>query len=386
MSVFVCKSISDLQKLKEIITNDFNDKEITTIKLNFNDIYFDELKLLNKILNNNISLSKLIVYNDDDYSKTEEIIKWLSEFLKFNTSLNILDLRYVNITSDGDEDDLIMLLCNSLKNNTSIVSLNLYNTELHNIGFHYLSETLKFNTTITELNLSENRHTYHDYRERDGYFGEETDDLSDFSYIDFCYGIRELSNVLKTNSSITKLDLSGNYIYKNDVKFLWDALTVNTILTSLNLDNIKINLSFNPDYDLVTYCQCYSKNYYNYNISEDELNLYLDNIKINNNLSLGDVLKTNSTLTEISLSWNYLNNDDIKDICEGLRANTSLNSLSLSNNEIDDKGINYINEVLKVNKTLNILNLKGNYIFDTAKQSLVDTLKNNTSLTELDLD
>lgn len=341
--------------------NFINERELTKLDLDIANINQESLRSFNENLKINTTLLSLKIYCSDDYffdgDIFKKVIEYLSEFLKVNNILTVLDLSYNDITFNRTfnrtYDNPFILLCDALKVNTNLTVLNLNRTELQNRGLIYLSEALQNNKSLTELYLKGNRQTEKDYREQEGYYNEDYGD--DYDNIGFCYGIRSLSNVLKNNVSLTKIDLGNNYIYKNDVNYLWKALLSNTTLTSLNLDNNKIGEEIEED-DLIE------------------------------NITLGDVLKVNSILTEISLSWNYLNNDDIKDICEGLRANTSLNSLSLSNNEIDDEGINYINEVLKVNKTLNTLNLKRNHISNITKQSLFDTLKNNTSLIELDLD
>lgn len=336
--------------------NFINEQKLTKLNLDINYIEQETLKSFNDNLQINTSLNSLKLYCSDedyyDYYIFYKVLEYLCNFLKNNKSLNILDLSNINIT-DNKNNDIIPLLCDALKVNTSLTILNLNKTGLQNNGFMYLCDALQNNKSLIELYLRNNRRTQNDYAEDEGYYDEEYEDP--YIEIGLCYGIRSLSNILKKNSSITKLDLGGNYIYKNDIKFLWKSLLTNTTLTFLDLYNNKIGKE----------------------LDEDNL------IK---NITLGDVLKTNSSLTELYLGSNKLNNNDIKDIFEGLKVNTSLISLDLYNNEFDDEGVNYIIDTLKINTTLTFLNLEENKISDTAKQSLLDTLKCNTTLTKLRID
>ena len=75
------------------------------------------------------------------------------------------------------------------------------------------------------------------------------------------YEIKDFSEKLKTNSSLTSLNLESNKFKDEEIYYLSEALKVNTYVTSLNL-------SFN-------------------NIDDDEMK------------TLTDALKVNSSLTEI---------------------------------------------------------------------------------------
>merc|ERR1719473_1412154 len=84
---------------------------------------------------------------------------------------------------------------------------------------------------------------------------------------------------------------------------------------------------------------------------------------------LGDVLKTNNTLTKLDL---YNNNiTDVQSIGEGLKTNNTLTYLSLSYNNItDDSGIQSIIDGLKTNNTLKDLYLNNNQLSHNMKSQL----------------
>merc|ERR1712054_736862 len=70
-------------------------------------------------------------------------------------------------------------------------------------------------------------------------------------------------------------------------------------------------------------------------------NTSLENIKVRNQndgnglaMVLGDVLKTNNTLTRLDLDNNNIT--DVQSIGEGLKTNNTLKTLNLNNNQLSD--------------------------------------------------
>ena len=109
------------------------------------------------------------------------------------------------------------------------------------------------------------------------------------------------------------------------------------------------------------------------------LDLNNQGITINDGIIIGELLKTNTTLTTLYL---YSNNiTDVQSIGEALKTNNTLTYLYLSDNNITD--VQSIGEGLKTNNTLTYLELYNNNITDV--QSIGDALKTNDTLTELDL-
>jgi len=134
---------------------------------------------------------------------------------------------------------------------------------------------------------------------------------------------------------ISTLDLSN---VVEDRLELYDALKVNTSLTSLNLS-----------------CN------------------YLDDIFI---LFLSEILYKNKLVT-LDLSRNIITNSGCKTIAAALLSNTSLETLNLAYNEIEDRGAAYLSVALRTNKTLKMLDLSHNFIEtdmfeDTRKDITID--------------
>ena len=66
-------------------------------------------------------------------------------------------------------------------------------------------------------------------------------------------------------------------------------------------------------------------------------------------IAIGELLKTNNTLTSLKLPFNNIT--DVQSIGEGLKTNNTLTELFLTSNNITD--VQSIGEGLKTNKTLN---------------------------------
>jgi len=107
--------------------------------------------------------------------------------------------------------------------------------------------------------------------------------------------------------------------------------------------------------------------------------IYLGNNRITDVSKIGEALKTNNTLTWLSLSDNQIT--DVSKIGEALKTNKTLTTLYLGFNQITD--VSKIAEALKTNKTLTTLGLFRNQITDVSK--IEEALKTNTTLTELNL-
>jgi len=127
----------------------------------------------------------------------------------------------------------------------SLTSLSLINCEIFPNSIDLLFSAIHNHKTITELNLSDN-----------------------FLKKNEC---REISDALSKNNTLKILDLSLNLIKTKGVERIADALCVNSILTSLNLSN--------------------------------------NNISYTAAASLNDMLKVNTSLTSLDLKDNRLSGD-----------------------------------------------------------------------------
>lgn len=204
--------------------------------------------------------------------------------------------------------------------------LNFYNTKEYYIdlkmcnliedNFVQFLETLKNNTTINSLSLS-NMDSLHYI-----YF---TPDYKNNKYL-----IQKLIDILSKNTSITQLDLSEvlfNYIegFGNTIA----PLLENTSLIDLNLKSCNIGFYYNN-----TYCTnnpIYEKTFYealtkNTTLTSLSMTLYSYSVI----QSMAEVLSKNSGLMQLDLDTRItLIYNDFEKIMEPLKTNTTLTSLSL---------------------------------------------------------
>ncbi|WP_342270589.1 leucine-rich repeat domain-containing protein [Rickettsia endosymbiont of Orchestes rusci] len=157
-------------------------------------------------------------------------------------------------------------------------------------------------------------------------------------------GAKEISNVLKENTSLTSLNLSYNYIGELGAKEISNVLKENTSLTSLNL-------SYN-------------------------------NIGKLGAKELANVIRFNTSLTSLDLRSNNIGELGAKDIANVIRSNTSLTSLDLDSNSIGNAGAKELAAALQSNNSLTYIDLYGNKIGDEEKKLIAGYLQRNKNIAE----
>jgi len=135
-------------------------------------------------------------------------------------------------------------------------------------------------------------------------------------------GAAALAEALKTNTTLTSINLEYNDLGAEGAKALVETLKTNTTLTSIELGN--------------------------------------NNIGPEGAKALAKVLKTNTTLTIIKLNTNMIVDEGVKALAEALKTNTTLTKIDLDNNYISDVGAKALAEALKTNTTLTSIILIGN--------------------------
>ncbi|KAG9064010.1 hypothetical protein KI688_004124 [Linnemannia hyalina] len=115
------------------------------------------------------------------------------------------------------------------------------------------------------------------------------------------------------------------------------------------------------------------------------LSLRSNSIGDNGAQALSEALKTNSTLTALDLWGNSIEGYGAQALSEALKTNSTLTTLTLQHNSIGSNGAQALSEALKINSTLTTLDLRINSIGDSGAQELSEALKTNSTLTTLDL-
>ena len=184
-----------------------------------------------------------------------------------------------------------------------------------------------------------------------------------------------VSQVLKANSSLTSLDLSGNAIRQSGASCLSDALIANSSLTSLCLSGNEIG-------DIGASCLSQALIA---NSSLTTLDLSRCSISQSGASCLSHALEDNSSLRYFDLSRNSIGEDGAACLTQALKANCCLTNLDLSENGISESGASFFSQVLLSNSSLTRLCLRENGIGVDAASRLSKALAANSSLTSFDL-
>ena len=185
----------------------------------------------------------------------------------------------------------------------------------------FLAEALKFNTSVTHLDLNVKQ------------VGE--------------VGATSLAQAIKVNTTLTQLDLSTNVINAPGATSLAEAMRVNATLKQLDLQHNRIGAV--------------------------------------GAASLAEAMEVNTTLAQLDLRHNNVGSAGATSLAEAIKVNTGLTELDLSSNRIGDPGAASLPKAVKVNTTLTHLNLRLNLIGASGVTSLAEALRVNRTLTQLDL-
>jgi len=339
----------------------------------------------------------------------------LSGTLKVNSSLTNLNLRSNQIGASGAQ-----ALSEALELNTTLTTLDLSDNDITASGTQFLSKAIKLNASLTTLNLSYNkigeerqetpprpreiytiptlhqvgRCTLPEALKRLGEFSTGMDETMND------YGLFSLAESLKTNTTLTVLNLKANKIDCVGSYYLSEILKTNAALSTLNL-------SGNPLYSFGTQClslalktNCTLKSLDVSDTSIDaqalsealKVNTALTNLDLASNeigdsgaKALSDVLQVNTTLMKLRLASTKIGVTGAQYICEALARNNTLTSLDFSYNNIGGAGASFFSEALQSNKALNDLNLNYTQVDERGAICLFDALEQNTSLSTLHL-
>ena len=383
------ESSKESEVMKNILINLLKNKNSGINEINLIDCSFnteDNISLLNEFISENknklknITISRRRMYNDifspdiTNLKKLDIIYCDISSILYFPSE--ILNLSHNNISKLGLEK-----IANNLKNKLcTLKKLNLENNYIGNDGCFILSESLKDNKSLISLNLTQNN-------------------ILDEGLIYFANNLKsEINNTLK------KINFRNNSITSEGI------IHFCTILKEEPIDRFnKIDFSVNDLDDLglseygyfISKFENISSLYLSNKFSKNHLNNYfiycqnltnIKKIKFNQiNLTeesssyLTPILQNNKNLETFVLSSNRVLHDGIMDICSGLKYTLKLTHLSLRTCFIGDNGAEALASALFNNIFIKDIDLDDNKISTKGIQALSEKLLGKISLNKINL-
>ncbi|XP_044023754.1 protein phosphatase 1 regulatory subunit 37 isoform X2 [Siniperca chuatsi] len=187
---------------------------------------------------------------------------------------------------------------------------------------------------------------------------------------------RALAHLIKQSVRLCRLDVCNVPLVDYPAQSLSKALLTSR-LTVLHLHNAQ--LSGMPLYTLVGALKS-NKALQELHLTNNLLNSYQDA------LQLGDLLRYNTTLETLELSYNAVADAGLEELCDGLRRQTAgLKVLLLRNNQITANGMVHLAEALPVLKVLQVLDLGENLLGNEGIQVIREPLMVNCSVLQLSL-
>jgi Ran GTPase-activating protein (RanGAP) involved in mRNA processing and transport len=239
--------------------------------------------------------------------------------------------------------------------------------------------------------------------------------------------VQLLADTLKSNNTITRLDLRGNLLGDARAGLLVDALLQNTTLREINLGTnqltcetaiafaevlrgnstlTELGLSNNriADMGATALIECLRSNntialidLHLNTISPEKINQLLNSLMLNSQPKdlkqlLPDIQLNSSRVDRLNFSTyradeaQKINDISARVLYNALRSNTTVTYVDLSNNRLTDNGAQQLAYMLEHNQTIQTLLLNNNAIGNGGAQALVEALRANAAITRLELD
>ena len=327
--------VRTLQKL-DLSNNNLSDDGATTIS--------DGLKTHRTLLELNISQNSIADKGAQEIAKA----------IKIHSSLQNVNISKNYISSEG-----LLYFMETVKNNCSLQVVNITHNNVTRSGFkdikqfiESLQDTIQIIASWNEINSYEELTTKiyttctPDIIKEDVWWS--------FKHHDPDHIVTMLSDCLKEDDTLLKLNLHMHKITKVGAKKIGEAIKVSTTLQKLDI--------------------------YANTISDDGAAAISDGLKSNNSLQelymwdnkitsegakkVGEAIKVNTTLQKLYINDNTISDDGAAAISDGLKSNNSLQVLNMENNKITSEGAKKIAEAIKVNTTLHTLHIRQHNIDD----------------------
>jgi|Transcript_3341 Ran GTPase-activating protein (RanGAP) involved in mRNA processing and transport len=194
--------------------------------------------------------------------------------------------------------------------------------------------------------------------------------------------VLKLAEILKNNDVLKEMDVAYNLIGAQQLCVLINEVKTNSSLTSLNLEmNHLCGSTVGEFQDVALNCLADALEA---NTTLAKLNLRWNFVQAEGATILSKALTANSALSVLNVSRNFLGDEGLKLLLKGLAKNTSVQSLALSCNALTADGIKSLAKLLKKGSQLKILDLSENEFGATGFQMIAEASV-GSALTAMDL-
>ncbi|KAH9527428.1 hypothetical protein DERF_001442 [Dermatophagoides farinae] len=255
-------------------------------------------------------------------------------------------LQYLDLSNTGLNEQILLFMGRTIRVGSHLVTLHLENAGLFGRRLAILVSSIKFNTSLRELYLGENKIGSAD-----------------------CV---QIGNLLRGNSILNVLDLRNNFIQDTGLDHICEGLA-HQPLTAASSSMFSL---FDP-----------SKSQTN-NLMSQNIGILILNLS-NNQLSsramnrLAQTLSQCRSLIGLDLSYNSLGDEGVLILKEGLLQSKTLKYLNLSSTYITNEGAIAIADIIRNNSILTTIDLSLNDIGLDGVIALRDAIRMNKHIIRL---
>ena len=369
-------------------------------------------------LEHNTSLEELDLSRNSQLAEgdSEAVGCAIERMLNENRTLKVLNLYGCRLTNE-----VVSYFANGLAENHSVRKVVLCSNKIGSTGAMSIFRSLEHNTSLEELDLSENSQLAEGDSESVGCAMEKMLNVNralevlNVAYCGLNTGVvTHIFRSLEHNTSLEELDLSRNsQLAEGDSEAVGCAiermLNVNTTLKVLNLSGCRLDttvithiadgLANNASLaELNIGAEIWSRNNITSegwvhlfkalcnNTSLKKLNITHNDLGVKGSVALSEMLSCNKALTKLNLGWCDIPEAGLTEILtKGLLHNTSLKKLNISGNDLWIEGSVALAEMLTCNKSLTELNLRRCDIPEDGLREIARGLLQSTTLQTLKL-
>ena len=222
----------------------------------------------------------------------------------------------------------------------NIGSINLQNVVITDFEVKILSDCLKVNNTLTELNLSaaslNPKNTIY-----------KLNNITDEE-------MKEFVKFLIANTMLQNLDISHNVVSDDGVSFITDCFKMNSTLSILNLSNNNITDEG-------------AKRVLEANTTLQKLNISSNRITDKGAKGLAEAIRLNTTLQELNISKGQISKEGVMRIVEACTKNRTLHKLVCTHNNLSKSGLAVINEYIRKENAVQIFDASWNSVIASSR-------------------